>query len=81
MTDYLESRRDAPATMGRLFAPNDSDSINLMLEVYEDKCFRTNDWIQIGRITIHPEPVGTLADNQDQDSNIRVSRAICYGFL
>ena len=77
----LRSREDAAAVLANLFQicfGRNSES-TLELEVSEDRCFKKEQWISIGRITIHPELPGASGD-ETNGSDVLLN-AFRYGFF
>ena len=77
----LRSREDAAAVLANLFQScfgRNSES-TLELEVSEDRCFKKEQWISIGRITIHPELPGASGDEAN-GSDVLLN-ALRYGFF
>ena len=56
-----------------------ADEYSLRLEICEDVCFRRDEWVSAGEVTLHPAPPGASQDRGD--SIIAVRQAIRYGFF
>ena len=79
----LQSREDAASVLANLFRScfgrNSRSTLQLELEVSEDKCFKEEQWVSIGRITVHPElPDASGDETSDRDLLLNAFR---YGFF
>ena len=79
----LRSREDAASVLANLFRScfgrNSGSTLQLELEVSEDKCFKEEQWVSIGRITVHPELPDASGD-ETSDRDLLLS-ALRYGFF
>ena len=77
----LRSREDAAAVLANLFqscSGGNSESA-LELEVSEDRCFKKEQWVSIGRVTVHPELPG--ASGGEANGSDVLLNAFRYGFF